>query len=357
MKFLLLAFAGLAAAQSNPSWWKYVPPESASIVGIQWKELQNSLFGPALAADLAPGGALGFPDLDLLRAPEQIVIGSPALLAIEYGTFPFEKLRAQAEAKGLKRVAYRPAELFVSADPAALSVAYISERLLLIGTRKVLEDSIRRVANPKERAYSPLLARAARYSKEDLWVVASKLPDPLASRFVPVEVDATAFEGSVSAWDGLHLVAAVERSTPMKALDFADSLSESLASKPAMAEGTEIVTRDRSVLIRMDLDMEQLVSSLKLPPAEGITARDPHDLVTVAAPVKPAAKTFVPPAVAPVTLASAAPPKDLTAQIPDVVVNLPMPQTQPRALLPPAPPRTIKIIGLDSGPREIPLGR
>lgn len=355
MKFLLmLAAAGLSVAQSNPSWWKYVPPDSVSLVGIQWKELQGSMFAPAITADLGPGGHFGFPDIALLRRAEQILVSSPAMLAIEYGTFSIETLRAQAEAKGLKRVAFRPAELYVSADPAVQSVAYISEKLLLVGNRKVLEEAVTRISSGKDRAYSPLLSRAARYSKEDLWVVASRLPDPLASRFLPLEIEATAFEGSVSVWDGLHLVAAVERSTPMKALDFADSLAEDLASRPAMAEATEITTRDRSVLIRMDLNDDQLLSSLRMPSATPVAERDPHEVVAKAAPVKPEARAFVPPPAIPATPVTAS---LLAEKMPDALVNVPLPLVAPNAVLPPAPPKTVKIIGLDSGPREIPLGK
>jgi hypothetical protein len=350
---LLLAAAGLASGQSNPSWWKYVPPESASVVGIQWKQVQATFLAPAIAADLAPGGSFGFPDVEVLRTAEQIVVGSPTMLAVEYGTFPIEKLRAQAEAKGLKRVAYRPAELYVSSDPAILSVAYVSERLVLVGSRKTLEETISRIANPKERAYSPLLARAARYSKEDLWIVSARLPDPLASQFLPFEIEATAFEGAVSAWDGLHMVAAVERSSPMKALDFADSLSEQLASRPAMAEATEIVTRDRSVLIRMDLDEEQFANTLRAPSAPPLATGEPHQVASVAAPVRPQPKPFVPPTPAP----PAAPvTTTLNTAAPDVSIAVPATPEAPKAVLPPAPPKTIKIIGLDSGPREIPLG-
>ena len=350
---LMLTAAGLTFAQSNPSWWKYVPPDSASIVGIQWKGLQGSMLAPAIAADLAPGGNFGFPDIELLRKAEQILVSSPSMLTIEYGSFGIEALRAQAEAKGLKRVAFRPAELYVSSDPAVRSVAYISEKLVLVGDRKTLEDAVTRIASAKERAYSPLLSRAARYSKEDLWVVASRLPDPLASSFLPLEIEATAFEGSVSVWDGLHMVAAVERSSPMKALDFADSLAEDLASRPAMAEATEITTRDRSVLIRMDLTDGQLLSSLRLPSAAPVVARDPHELVSKAARAKPEARAFVPPSVA-------APSKPVSSvaevEMPQALVSVPVAQAAPQTILPPAPPRTIKIIGLDSGPREIPLG-
>lgn len=358
MKFLLLfAATGLTFAQSNPSWWKYVPPDSASIVGIQWKELRGSMFAPAIATDLGPGGNFGFPDMELLRKAEQIVVSSPSMLAIEYGSFSIETLRAQAEAKGLKRVAFRPSELYVSSDPAVRSVAYISEKLVLVGDRKTLEEAVTRIASAKEQAYSPLLSRAARYSKEDLWVVASRLPDPLASSFLPLEIEATAFEGSVSVWDGLHLVAAVERSSPMKALDFADSLAEDLASRPAMAEATEIITRDRSVLIRMDLTDEQLLSSLRMPSTTQEVARDPHEVVSKAAPTKPETRAFVPPPVPSVSKTVSNAVSSLAAvEMPEALISVPAPQAAPKAVLPPAPPKTIKIIGLDSGTREIPLG-
>ncbi len=350
MRFLFLfAAVGVLSAQSNPSWWKYLPPESASIVGIQWKQVQATVFAPAIAADLAPGGTLGFPDVELLRNAEQILIGSPTILAVEYGTFPIEKLRAQAESKGLKKVAFRPAELYVSTDPAVLSIAYVSEKLVLVGSRRTLEDTINRIANPKDRAFSPLLARAARYSKEDLWVVASRLPDPLASRYLPVEIDATAFEGSVSAWDGLHMVASVERPTPNKALDFADSLAEVLAARPAMAVGTEITTRDRSVLIRMDLDEEQLASSLKLPSGA------PAAVVALTPPKRPQAKAFVPPPVQPVP-AAVEPASLVAAAASETSIAVPTLMVAPKAMLPPGPPKTVKILGLDSGPKEIPLG-
>ncbi|MEO5926148.1 MAG: hypothetical protein ABIR70_20165 [Bryobacteraceae bacterium] len=356
----LIATAGLGSAQSNPSWWKYAPPEASAIVGIQWKTLQKTLFAPIIAAELAPGGSFGFPDIEMLRTPEQMIIGSPSTLAVEYGNFPIAKLRTQATEKGLKRTTFKAVELFVSSDPAVLSVAYINDKLLLVGSQKNIEDSINRIANPKDHAYSPLLARAARYSKEDIWVVASRLPDPLASQFLPLEIEATAFEGSISQWDGLHLVAAVERSTPMKALDFADSLAESLASRPAMSEGTEISTRDRSVLIRMDLDEEQLASSLRMP-APVLLSQDPHEqvLAIAAAPAKPQPRAFVPPT-APVAAKVPQPSASLEATIHEVAVNeSTLAGATTQVALPPAPPRpkTIKIMGLDSGPKEIPLGQ
>jgi hypothetical protein len=370
------------------------------------------MFAGPIGAELAPGGMLGFPDLEILQTAEQILVGSPRLLAVEYGTFSHDKLRDQATKKGFVRRMLKTAELWVSPEADTLSVAYVNEKILLVGSAVTLESEIARVADPKSRSYSPLLARGARYIKEDLWVVAAKLPDPLASTFVPFDWEATAFEGSVSVWEGLHAVAAVERSTPTRAMDLADSIATSLASRPAMAEGTEVTTHDRSVMIRMDLDEDHLAASMNssadaanaVASAEPIHAPEPppanpvpapsnpaKTFVPVAAakpkgtapvaivpplvkvspaaaapvvaiapiassPAKPQAKAFVPPQVA----ASSTQATDAQARasitLPEVDVHSNIaitPQgSAPQSNLPPKP-RVIKIVGLDDGPREI----
>ncbi|MEI9813279.1 MAG: hypothetical protein WDO18_11805 [Acidobacteriota bacterium] len=299
---------------------------------------------------------------------EQILIGSPATLAVEYGPFSHDKLREQATKAGFTRRLYKNAELWISPAPDAMSVAYISERVLLVAKAGTLEDAVARVSDPKNRSYSPLLARGSRYSKEDLWVVATRLPDPLASSFVPFAWEATAFEGSVSVWDGLHAVAAVERASPTRAMDLADSIAESLASRPALAEGTEITTHERSVLIRMDLDEDQLAESLRpadpnaavaiaAAPAPPPPIPAPNPAPTPISAAKPQARAFVAPAPAPPTARVTT-----VVALPEVDVRSDVAQTaggSPQASLPAAPPRplTIKIIGLPEGTREIPLGR
>jgi hypothetical protein len=311
--------------------------------------MQTTVFARPVAAELSAAGSLGFPDLPILQRAQQIVIGGPSMLAVAYGSFPLDKLRAQAAAAHLTKSRFQSAELWISSDPETSSVAYISERLLLVGPVKSIEQSIVRVADPKNRAYSPLMARAARYAQEDLWVVASRLPDPLASMFLPFEIEATAFEGSVSAWEGLHVVASIERATPMAALDFADWLAESLANRPAMAEGTEISTKERSVLVRMDLDEDQLYSSMRLPEA-------PQTAV-VAAAAKPQAREFVAPAPhESQPLAPASVPVEANLALPSLAgLNTVQIATPMKVILPPPPPQRIRILGLEGGTREIPL--
>ncbi|MEO8097842.1 MAG: hypothetical protein ABI811_09085 [Acidobacteriota bacterium] len=350
---LLLTAAGMLNAQSNPSWWKYTPPEATGVVGMHWDNLRETRFASAIAAEFAAGGALNFPDLEILRNPEQVLLASPTLLAIEYGNFPATTVREQAAAKGMKKGAYKGMELWSAPDSGTLNIALINPKLVLVGSKVALQNAIDRGLDERSsRGYSPLLARAARYSKEDLWVVASQLPDPLASRFLPLELQATAFEGSVSFWDGLHLVASIERPSPTRALDLADSLVEALAARPVMAQATEITTRDRAVLITMDLDQAQLFASLRAPESAA------SELVA-AAPAKPQPRAFVPPtpvasstrpSTEPTVIASAAPPAEITAA--------PATALQPASTLPPPPPRpkVIRILGLGDGPVEIPFG-
>ena len=144
------------------------------------------------------------------------------MLAVEYGTFPAAKLRAQAAGAGMKRTTFKSVEIWVSPEADVHSVALLNGKLLLVGELDAIEEAVARVADGKKRSYSPLMARAARYSKEDLWVVTTALPDPLASLFVPFEIEANGFEGSISAWNGLHAVASIERASAAKALDFAE---------------------------------------------------------------------------------------------------------------------------------------
>ena len=54
-------------------------------------------------------------------------------------------------------------------------------------------------------------------------------------------------------------------------------------------------------------------------------------------------------------VAQKAPEKEILAAVPEVSISIPAPAGKPLAMLPPAPPKTIKIIGLDSGTKEIPL--
>ena len=97
---------------------------------------------------------------------------------------------------------------------------------MLVGSRKTLQGAIDRSLSETGRQYSPLLPRAAHFSQTgDLWVVAAKLPDPLADLFVPLDAaDATDFLGQVSVRDGLVVEASFDAGSEAAALEFARDL-------------------------------------------------------------------------------------------------------------------------------------
>ena len=297
---LILLTALPAAAESHPSWWNFASLDATALVGIQWENLRQSPFGDVVGGELFSSGGLDFPDLACLKDARQILISSPELLAMASGVFAPEAVRQQAAARQWKTTRYRGIDLWISPGKTTLSMAQVSSQLLLIGMRKTLEDAIDRDQSETGRRYSPLLARAARFAQQDLWVVSDRLPDTLASLFIPLEVEARSFEGSVSIREGLRLEAALDAGSEQAAAEIAESVRQSIPNLPAVARGLKVAIAADRVILNLAVDREQFAAGLRQP--------------AVAAPPAP------PPE----------PPK-------------------------PAGPQIIRIFGLDDGPREIVL--
>ena len=322
---LLIALtATLATAESHPSWWAYASPEATALVGIQWDNLRHSPLAAAIEAEISPSGALGFPDLDCLRHAREIVISSPALLAAEEGSFPASTVDNQAQRLGLHRLVYRGVTLWLPQQADRLGVAQISEQLILLGAQKTLEAAVDGGLSEAGRRYSPLLSRAARFSQTgDLWVVAAKLPDPLASRFVPLDADASEFSGQVSVREGLAVEASFDAGSEEAAAEFQRRLRERAPSFPAAARGLEAATNQSRVTMALRVSSEGLRAALD-------SAIAPAHLPAQAAGIEIAAATegFAEP-----------------AQLPSPVIFevTHVEETQPRI---------IRIFNLDEGTRE-----
>jgi hypothetical protein len=270
---LMLATAEITAGQSHPSWWNYVPPDATSLIGIQWEQLRTSIFADAIGAELSSAGSLGFPDLPCLKEARQILISYPELLAIATGSFPAAATREQAVRIGLKPAAFRGVELWIAANNS-LSVARVSDTVLLIGQRKTLEETIAGSLSDSIRRYSPLLARGARLSQDwDLWIATSRMPDPLASVFVPLEIAADAFEGGVIARDSLQLGASYQMSSARQATAAAEKLRQDVPSFPWVAQGLQVLADDDAVLLTLYVGPEQLAASLR--PADPVPEAPP----------------------------------------------------------------------------------
>lgn len=306
---LILVSVASAMAESHPSWWGFASPEATAMVGIRWEILGRSAFAEPIQAELY--GSLGFPDLPLLREARQIVIASPATIAMLSGNFSAETLRAQAADKGWKTSTHGGIELWITPGKDTLSVAQISEQLVLLGSRRTLESAIDR-SQAESRRYSPLLERGARWATgNDLWVVATRLPDPLASLFVPFDAEARGFDGGVSVSDGVQLDASLDAGSEEAAATIADELRRSLPELPAIARGMKIVAEADRVVLSLEASRDALIADLR---TQGQAAAAPVE-------PKPAVVEPKPPADPPV----------------------------------PAGPQVIRIYGLDDGVREIVL--
>ena len=354
--FLIALAATLASAESHPSWWTYASPDASALVGIHWDNVRHSPFASAIQAELSSTGALAFPDLECLRQAREIVISAPPLLAAEAGSFPAATVKDQAQRLGLRRAVYRGVTLWFPEQADKLGVAQISEQLLLVGARKALEGAVDRSLLETGRQYSPLLPRAARFSQTgDLWVVAVKLPDPLAGLFVPLDADASQFLGQVSLRDGLAVEASFDADSEAAAQEFAREFQKNAPSFPAVARGLAASADQSRVTITLQVSSESLVAALS-----------------------PAVSRVVPPAAvpAPVPTPAAAPvPAQVAARVPapaalaEIAAATPPGVAPPVAPAPPLPstvkfevthtensqPQIVRIFGLDEGVREIVL--
>ncbi len=285
MRLFLITFlaAAFASAESHPSWWTLCEPDATALVGIQWENLRQTPFAEAVGAELSSTGSLGFPDLPLIATSKQILISSPSLLAIALGNFPLETLRAQASVAHMKASSYRGVNVWISPGKTTLSIAQMSDQLILIGLLKTLEDAVDRNQAETDRRYSPLLARAARLARgNDLWVVATQLPDPLASIFVPIEAESQNFDGAISVRDGLELHATLDTASERAANALAATLTESIPTLPAIAQTLEVAVESRSVILTLEATSDQLTAALHPVPPPAPTP--------VVEPVKPEPK-------------------------------------------------------------------
>ncbi len=269
MKFpcLFVLAASLALAESHPSWWTYASPEATALVGIQWDNLRNSPLASAVDAELFGAGPLGFPDLECLKHARELIISAPELLAAAAGSFPSAAVKDQAPRAGLHRLVYRGVTLWIPDAPTALGVAEISEQLVLVGARKTLQTAVDRSLLESARPYSGLLPRAARFSQTgDLWVVALKLPDPLASLFVPLDAQGYEFAGELSIRGGLSVDASFDASSTDAAETIAAQIQEQAQTLPSFARALEATSDRRTVNIELQASTEDVLAALHAAP-------------------------------------------------------------------------------------------
>jgi hypothetical protein len=329
---LFLVCSGFAAAQSHPSWWNNASPKATGLVGIEWQSIQNTPVAEALQSEL--WGSMGFPDLPCVHHARQIVISSPELLALVSGNCA----TIQDQARAFKPMNYRGVEMYFAREKGTLSVAKLNDQLVMIGETETLQLAVdRTLATAKE--YSPLLAKAAQFNGRDFWIVSSQLPDDLANRFLPMSVTAQRFEGFVSFRAGLELHVLVTSTSEQQAQETAAKLQKDMAGLPAIFRQMEVTTESESVVLSLSATKDQVTASMRA--AESAEpAPKPVETIKVETPKH---VEYVP-----VELPKAEAPKVLAAK----------PAEKPLEKSPepvPVKPQTVRIVGLDEGPKEIVL--
>jgi hypothetical protein len=297
---LLIVAASLVMGQSFPRSWTYVAPATTALVGIEWQHLRDSFLADAVTSELSGSGRLGFPDLPCLWTSREILLAGPDLLAVATGSFPAATVAAQASSLGLQPMDYDGVRLWIAREKDRRSLAQVNDTLLLIGFKETLEAAIDRSLLTTGRQMSPLLARGARLAPSfDMWISATALPDPLVSVFIPVELETADFDGGLTARNGLVLDAHYSMGTPEDASQSADYFRQAIPDFHPLLRGMNVIEDGELVRLKLQVSPQELADQLRPP--------EPAKTVTVEAP-------------------------------------------------PPRPkPRTIHIVGLDDGPREIQL--
>ncbi len=299
--FLLLVMAAsLALGQSFPRSWNYVAPDSTALVGIEWQHLRDSFLADAVSSELSSGGRLGFPDLPCLWNSREILLAGPDLLGIASGSFPAATVAEQAASLGMQPLDYDGVRLWIARGKDRRSLAQVNDNLLLIGLKETLEAAVDRSLLTTGRQMSPLLARGTRLATNfDMWISATALPDPLVSVFVPVELETADFDGGLSVRNGLVLDAHYSMGTPQGAAQSADFFRQAIPDFHPLLHGMNVIEDGELVRLKLQVSAQELADQLRPP----------------------------------------TPPKTETVEAPP----------------PLAKPRTVHIVGLDDGPRDIPL--
>jgi len=285
-------------------------------------------------------GNLGFPDLPCLHRARQILISSPELSALASANCA----SLAAEARAFRPMKYRGIEMYFARDKGVLSVARLNEQLVMIAAPETLQVAVDRMLD-NAKDYSPLLARAAPFNGKDFWVVSSQLPDDLADRFLPLNVDARRFEGAVSFRKGLELRATFTEASENDASQTAEKIQKDLQDGiPAILRGLQVASEGDAVVVSLEATQEQVLAAMRPPetaPAPVVTVKLETPKRVEMVPVEPSKVE------APKIEAAKAEPAKAAAEKPvEMPVEKPVEKEKPQV---------VRITGLDDGPKEFVL--
>jgi hypothetical protein len=324
-----LLLPGLLLCQnSTPSYWRYAPADPVLLVGLDWRQAaQSNMSG------LIPGGigklSANFDFAEeianvLVAAEPGIKAGKGRFLAIVSGKFNETRLRGMAAAEGVKPTRYRGADLYSS---AGTDVAILGGNVLLAGDTASVRASLDRGAAAKPRE-SAIWRRAAELSSDyTLWVTLPNLDalpgaKPAAN---PLLSGVKSLDGGIAFHRGMEMAFDVGTATPETAGALAALMQGAAASQaPSVLRDLAVKADGTRVRFSASLDLAQLETGVKAMLAGG--AQPQRGLMD--------------------WVMRGGQPLQQTAAV----------DVRPKTSQPVPPPqkRTIRIVGLEEGTREIP---
>lgn len=285
MRFSYLLWVGTlaiatACAQSYPSAWNYADPNATVLVGLDWSRVQQSSLGRMAKTRMAREQASGLPDLDLLNGLTQALVAvrvdantvktkkQPPVLIVLSGHFDLQSLR-RAAAKKTRAGAYHSVPLLMGraeTDEADFTMALVSDQTLLLGDGSSVRQAIDRNAPGTPRVFSPTLASAGKLAEtQDLWIVAHDLSSKLRGQMdgpLRMGQDITGIEAGFSFRNGIDADAALTTTSDVSASSLAALLGAMRPQLPQALQNVAVTTQENVVHLALSVDQQQLAAMI-----------------------------------------------------------------------------------------------
>lgn len=332
---------GLLTAQDTTAMWQFAPADTKALIGIHWRNVQESRIGHALRQQLADAGFAAMPFFGILNSIDEAVIASPGkqpddpedkqapVLIRVTGRFRAAEIEHMLAVEGAHAQLYRQKKVYRQKKDSDMAVTVLDDKTFLLGDASSVFAALDRLEYPSP-AQNPLLARATKLREDnDIWALFAVAPTELAGRLMPdlpLIENAHGLELGISLRSGLDLQLGLDTDSEESATNLADVLRKTLqlAMKdmqqgPDRAKIVDIAAAAKKIQIAADKSAVRMTLRLDAAEVE-------RSLAEVANHRQRAVR-------------------------PDVAIALP---TRPA---PPPAQQTIRIEGLDDGPKEIPLSR
>lgn len=346
----LLLPIGLLAATPEPALWQFIHPDAKLLMGIDLLKAKNSPTGRMLAKQFQSAAGAQVSGTEFLDMADRILASSPgaeqgerpAMVVAVEGRMDRARLKKMlAEGTAVER--YRGVDLLVppKRKNTDLLMAIVSDKIGLMGDRASIERALDSSAT---RSENQLFARAQELAAgNEIWLVSTVSPAAAAGDMLPgpkqmEDVDSMEFGLNLQQGLGLNLVLGMKSEESAQSLAAMAQAFTVLASQNAkqnpqaaqLAKSLKIQSDKSNVRVTMQVTMAQLERSVTEMRA-GMQTAGKRTLDSLLG-MQPAASGW------PSGLSASAPVTPKVA----AVVEPPVPKT-----------RTIKIVGLDNGEKEI----